>query len=251
MRPRSLLVNSLHTEVHVWLANPDEPMAAGRLQRLEMLLDPGERTRHRRFRFERDRRLFLVAHALLRTTLSRYRDLPPAAWTFRAGAHGRPEIAGPEAGPPLRFNLAHAHGLAACAVTLGCAVGIDVERRRPIDELSSLARQTLTAEEHRSLQALPAAERATRFLVSWTLKEAYSKARGLGLALPLGSFGFVLEEGGAGRIRLVPPADDRDEDWQFQVCRPTAEHHLALAVRCGRGAERLIRTETQRFGPAP
>jgi 4'-phosphopantetheinyl transferase len=243
-------VNPLHTEVHVWLADPDEPLDAGQLQRLEMLLDAGERNRHRRFRFERDRRLFLVAHALLRTTLSRYQDLPPAAWTFRVGAHGRPEVANPEAGPTLRFSISHVHGLAACAVTFDCAVGIDVERRRPIDDLPSLALRTLTAAENRTLEALPQAERAPHFLVSWTLKEAYSKARGLGLSLPLGSFGFILEGDGAGRIRLVPPPDDRDDDWQFQVCRPTAEHHLALAIRRGRGAERLIRTETHRFGPA-
>jgi 4'-phosphopantetheinyl transferase len=250
MVPDSPLLHSLPTEVHVWLADPDERMDAAQLERLAMVLDPEERGRHRRFRFERDRRLFLVAHALLRTTLSRYRETPPAAWRFGTGAHGRPEIAEPAPGPLLRFSLSHARGLAACAVTLDCDVGIDVEISKPMDDLSSLARQALTAEERRALEALPAAERAASFLVSWTLKEAYGKARGLGLSLPLGSFGFAIEGRGGDRIRLLPPPDDRGDAWQFRISRPTAEHQLALAIRCGRGAERSIRYRSISFSAA-
>lgn len=237
------LFDALRTEVHVWLANPGACTDPALLARFQEELSAEERTRHRRFLRDRDRHLFLVAHALVRRTLSRYCAVPPQEWGFVAGDHGRPEIAHPLTSPALRFNLSHTLGLAGCAVALDLPVGLDLEHARQLRDLDGLARVTLSAGELDDLSTRPADERPERFLTIWTLKEAYSKARGLGIALPLRSYGFSLEGG----VRLLPPPGDDPGSWQFLSARPTAEHRLALAIRRGPGADRLIRIEAEPF----
>jgi len=92
------------------------------------LLSEEERTRCARFMFARDRRDFAIAHALLRQTLSRHHPIPPREWTFVPEPHGKPRISADlTTAADLHFNIAHTHGLVACAVSRGADVGIDVE----------------------------------------------------------------------------------------------------------------------------
>lgn len=242
----TLLFRALRTEVHVRLADPGDCTDPALLERFEAELDAEERARCRRFLRERDRHLFLVAHALVRRTLSRYCAVPPAAWEFVAGAHGRPEIAHPLTDPPLRFNLSHTPGLAGCAVALDLPVGLDLERTREMDDLAGLARLSLAPGELHELLARGDQERPGHFLTLWTLKEAYSKARGLGIALPLRSYGFAIA---GGSVRLLPPPDDDPGAWQFHCAQPDSGHHLAVAFRRGPGADRIVRIEPERFSP--
>jgi len=184
-----------------------------------------------RFRFERDRRIQLATRALVRTILSKYEDVPPAAWRFETGEKGRPEIAHPPSS--LRFNLSNTHGLVVCAVVREVDVGVDVE---PLDRRWSMriAERYFSPAEVAALRTLPEEARARRFLDLWTLKESYIKARGLGLALPLDRFTFVLEAGRPPRVEIAPELGDRGESWQFARLEPTPRHVLALCVRrCG------------------
>ena len=138
--------------VHVWtLPVPPGPEDEG----LD-LLDTGETARWHRFRRPETRRLFAVAHALVRTALSRYAAVDPRDWRFTAGEHGRPDLAGPQTG--LSFNLTHTDGLAACAIARGLAVGIDAERRGRRLDLDGMARVAF-AEPERAQFAAAAPER--------------------------------------------------------------------------------------------
>ncbi len=216
-------------EVHVWLTEPEavpEPL----LPAYAALLDEGERERHRRFHFERHRRQFLVSHALVRVTLSRYAPVAPAAWSFVTNAYGRPEIRG-EGTPRLRFNLSHTEGLALCAVTVEADLGADVEDSQRPGETVSLAEQCFAPSEAAELRALPASLQRERFFEYWTLKEAYLKARGAGLSLPLAHFAFHLAPGAPPRISFDERLPDVPEAWQFVLLRPSARHFGALAVR--------------------
>ncbi len=135
---RSLKPNSLaHGEVHVWYARVDL-IGDAALAQYHSLLSRNEADRRNRYRFETDRRLFLVSHALLRLGLSRYVDVAPTGWRFVQNGYGKPEIAQPRTDPPLRFNLSHTRGMAALAVTLGREIGVDVENcRRKIDAVGT------------------------------------------------------------------------------------------------------------------
>jgi 4'-phosphopantetheinyl transferase len=218
-------------EAHLWLARPGAFGAAALDE-----LDAGERERHARFAFERDREMFRTAHCLTRRALSRYLAVPPRDWRFEAGEHGRPEIAAP-ARRALRFNLSHTRGLVACVVTGEQDCGVDVEEAtRPIDA-GALARRFFAPAEAAALQAAPAAEVPRRFFRFWTLKEAYLKARGTGLALPLDGFWFDPDEP---RISFGPDFVDTPAGWGFSVHAPTPHHLVAVAIRWGaRGPGRV------------
>ena len=240
-------------EAHLWSVGPAAFADAARLARWRAMLTDDERARTDRFRFARDRRISLVTRALVRVTLSRYCDVPPAQWRFRPGDHGRPEIAAPVS--PLRFNVSHTRGLVVCLVGWGRALGVDVESLDRPRRWLDLAERFLAPAEARAVRGLPAARRPLRFLEYWTLKEAYVKARGRGLTLPLAGFWFDLPartEDGI-RIRFTPAVDDDPARWQFSLDRLGAGHVVATAVdRTGTERVRIARYEAGlRAGAGP
>src|SRR5262249_33539026 len=152
-------------------------------------------------------------------------------WVFAANAHGKPEIAGPKGMLPLSFNLSHTRGLAVVAVTLSSEIGVDVENVQRREVGLELAERYFAAEEGVYLGRLAAAERKSAFFDYWTLKEAYLKARGLGLSLPLDAFNFSLAEGQSPQVSFSPPIVDGRTDWQFvQLVLPPC-YKVAVAIR--------------------
>ncbi len=214
-------------DVHVWYCNIDDVRDADLLARYDALMTDGERVRHRRYYFERDRHMFLITRALVRTVLSHYADCEPAAWRFGANEYGRPHIVGPVSGP--FFNLSNTPGLVACAVAHTERVGVDVEKITRRTEPLNIASRFFSASEVASLTSVPECEQRERFFALWTLKEAYIKARGMGLAIPLGQFSYGLDDGPI-YIRFDPALQDPADDWAFALLRATDEHFLSLAI---------------------
>ena len=228
-------VDALETEVHVWLARPDAVTDAAHLADCIAMLCDDERERYRRFRFEQDRHLFLVAHALVRRVLSCYVDVDPADWRFVSGAHGRPEIAAPPLPVNLRFNLSHTSGLAACVVTVNDACGVDAERLDRRTRMRAIAAKLFAGPEvHDLLEREGSAVYHERFYTYWTLREAWCKALGTGLAHEDRSVWFDLD--GCDAVRLHGAAGQ----WQFAVEKPTTEHVLAIAVLGTDGIDKAV-----------
>jgi 4'-phosphopantetheinyl transferase len=192
------------------------------------VLSPEEQTRASRFVFARDRRDYTAAHALLRTSLSRYAAVAPRSWTFGEDSGGKPFVVAEPGAPPLTFNLSHTQGLVACAIAAGAPVGVDVESiERTVDE--RVARRFFSTEETSALvHCRPAARRTSRFFDLWTLKEAYIKAIGQGLSHPLNTIVFAIGDDGA--ITFLPPPEVDAASWSFRLFAPTAHHRLAVAV---------------------
>ena len=216
-------------EVHLWYARSDEIRDAATLERFAALMAPEERARHDRFVFEKDRHQFLVTRGMVRTLVGRYLSVDPAACAFVANQYGRPSLSYPE-GTPLSFNISHTAGLVVCAFAHEPEIGVDVEDASRAIEGPELARRFFSPDEAEALDGLPEAERPARFFDYWTLKEAYIKARGMGLSLPLDGFSMQLDAARPG-IRFTPAIDDDPETWQFVRLRPTPRHVLAVAVR--------------------
>ncbi len=209
-----------------WLAPGAVPADAWPL--LTACLDAGERERAGRFHFAADRAAYVAAHALTRALLSQYAPRAPQDWRFAVGPYGRPEIL-PEAGdPPLRFNLSHNRGLVAVAVTHARDIGIDAEAVDAARLTLDLAAHTFAPAEVAQVRALPEAARTEALFAFWTLKEAYIKAVGRGLSLPLDSFAFSLAPT---VIRFTEACADDPATWRFERLSPTRSQALALAVR--------------------
>jgi 4'-phosphopantetheinyl transferase len=213
----------------------------------ERILSKEEAARARRFRVAKDRRRFALTRALVRRELSRYVDIPPADWRIENEAHGRPFVASPAEGTKLRFSAAHTEGLVLCAVAAGREIGADVERLRD-DASLEIARHFFAPSEVEALRATPLERRAEGFFTCWTLKEAYIKARGLGLSLPLDKFAFDLAGDPCTRVEFDPALGDHPAAWRFFSLCPTPQHRAAVCVGRPDGAEILL---TTRWAGAP
>ncbi|MDO8387766.1 MAG: 4'-phosphopantetheinyl transferase superfamily protein [Polaromonas sp.] len=209
-------------EVRLWLIDSSRA-TVGELQACEQSLSPDEQQRAGRFISSEARRQFVLARALLRRALSCCTGVPPAQWVFAQDPYGKPHVAEP-AGVPLSFNVSHTRGLAACAVTDGGAVGVDVEHRGRTLDLPGLARQLFAAREMEHFESLEPQGARDYFFAIWTLKEAYLKARGVGLSHPLEA--VSLELAGANGARC----SDTDQPWHFLRSQPTRAHVLALCT---------------------
>jgi 4'-phosphopantetheinyl transferase len=207
-------------------------------------LSPDERERAGRFVRARDRRQFVLAHGLVRAALSRQvPTVDPAAWRFHPDRNGRPRIAGPETRGPVHFSLSHTEGCVACVVAPSVAIGVDVEAiDRPCQHLA-IAEFMFSPAEIAALRAVPQAELPERFFDYWTLKEAYVKARGLGLRLPLDQFSMRIESEHKIGITFAPGFDDDASRWCFMQASPSARLRLAVADGTGLGPTHPIIAE--------
>lgn len=220
----------LERAVHVWTAPCGRLADPGCAARWGAVLSEEERARHARFMFERDRNSFVAAHAATRLGLSHYAPADPQSWRFNAGPHGRPELAPSPEVPPLHFNLSHTDGMGICAFALGREVGADVERIDTRTPSREIAERFFAVPERRTLEPLEDDAFREQFFVYWTLKEAYIKARGMGLLLPLGHFWFDLE-GPEIRIHFGPKIQDDDPArWQFATYRVGPSHRVSVAA---------------------
>lgn len=221
------------SEAHLWLMRAPEPLEREPLAPLLRWLAPDEVARYERYLVEHARDEFFLTRVLVRSVLSRYAAIEPEAWEFERNEHGRPEVSGPEGAPRVRFNLSNTRGLIACMVRGEGEreVGVDVEDTERKGETVRIAEHFFAPEEVRSLRALPEGRQRLRFFEHWTLKEAYIKARGMGLAIPLDRFAFHLDAPPAIRIAFDPRLGDDASSWQFGLSRPSSRHMLAWAVR--------------------
>jgi 4'-phosphopantetheinyl transferase len=199
--------------IHVWRA----ALSVGNttLQQLVEYLSPQELARSDRFLFESDRLHFIVARGILRELLGEYLKQPPHSIRIEAGAYGKPVVHGETGASSLRFNLSHSHGLALYAFARGREVGIDVEKIRPEIALQGIESRYFSAQEGRELQKLPDNLRAEGFFLCWTRKEAYLKARGQGLQVPLDSFDVSLTPNEPPNLNSA----DRKR-WTIRSCYP-------------------------------
>jgi 4'-phosphopantetheinyl transferase len=191
-------------EVHVFTADLDGTDSD------DSVLSEDELERAARFRFDVDRHRFVAGRATLRRLLAAYLDTAPAAVELRYGAQGRPFVPG----PGLSFNVAHSGSTALFAFAPGFDVGVDVEllaHARPGDE--RVADRFFSPLEVATLRAHASAARPHAFLRCWTRKEAFVKARGDGLSLPLQAFDVTFAEGVRPAVLRTSWSADEPTEW--------------------------------------
>jgi 4'-phosphopantetheinyl transferase len=233
-------LDSLIEEVHIWSASTDDVRALRATRTFEAWLSDDEIERYRRFRRAGDRERFLLARATLRHALSQYADVEPERWRFVTARGGRPELDAPFDALGLRFNVSHTPGLVACLMSGTVSGGVDVEGLDRVPDVFKLAPIGCSSAEREELAGLPPAAANSRFYELWTLKEAYVKARGTGLKLPLNRVTFAGGGGEPIRVRFDAPVEDDPQQWQFALWRPSPRHQGALALRRGAGPDRAV-----------
>ncbi len=215
-------------QVHLWRASLELPTSCA--QSLESSLTPDERQRADRFHFDKDRRHFIVARGVLRDILSRYLATEPGQLRFRYSDYGKPALMLTPGQPELTFNLSHSYTLALYAIAHRRQIGIDLEYIRPLADIERIAGRFFSNRENDTFQALPQSQKLEGFFNCWTRKEAYIKARGEGLSLPLNRFDVSLRPGEPAALLEVRDEPAEMARWSLQAVRPGSNYAAALVV---------------------
>ena len=216
-------------EVHVWHAHLDEHDADS----LKLLLTPDESSRADRFHFAKDRNHFVVARGLLRKLLGKYAGVSPGQLRFTYAEKGKPSLAEPQ-GSLLQFNLAHSHGRAIYAFSIDREVGVDLELRRADFAGDQIAERFFSAAEVAVFATLPVELKQQAFFDCWTRKEAYIKARGDGLSLPLDEFDVSFAPGAEAALLRNHKEPDEITRWTMRSI-PAPDGYAAALVVEGQG----------------
>ena len=189
------------------------------------LLSEEERERAEKFRFDWLKRRYIVAHGHMRAILASYTGIPARELQFQITAFGKPFL---DATFGVHFNLSHSGELAILAVGTN-EMGADVEFIRSLYDFESIASGFFSAREISELQQYAAPERIRAFYRCWTRKEAFIKAIGKGLSIPLSSFAMSLEEDRGELLEITPP--EQVTDWTITALDLGPDYVGAVAMR--------------------
>jgi 4'-phosphopantetheinyl transferase len=215
-------------EVHVWLAKLDEHQP----EHFRPLLAEDEVARADRFHFAKDRNHFVVARGWLRKLLAGYLGTLPAGLRFDYAEKGKPSLAADQANA-INFNLAHSHGLALFAFSRAREIGVDLEFMREDIEDEKIAERFFSGREIVELRGVPIELKKQAFFNCWTRKEAYIKARGEGLSMPLDQFDVSLGPGEAAALLRNDKEPDEVRRWTMQSVSVPDGYVAALVVEGG------------------
>jgi 4'-phosphopantetheinyl transferase len=180
--------------------------------------------------------------------LSRYLGRPPEELGFSYNEYGKPQIvsAGSDA-EPLHFNLAHSKGLALYAFTRLGEIGVDIEYIRPGFPDEEIARRFFSATEVANLNQLPVDDRQKGFFNCWARKEAFIKAKGLGLSLGLDQFDVSLDATQPAALLRTGWDASEAAEWSLREIETESGYAAAVAVRAHDWELKFRRLENDRL----
>lgn len=215
-------------EIHVWRI----PLELGSesMERLRHSLSEDELERSNSFKFQEGRRRYIAARGCLRNILAYYLGLEASKLRFVYNSHGKPELAKGYGYKSLAFNLSHSHELGLIAVAWDRQVGVDLEMIRSNVEREQLAERFFSKREVSDLRSVPDEMRERAFFACWTRKEAFIKARGQGLSLPLDQFDVSLNPQNPPVIFAIHGDEIEARKWSLFHLDPHPGYVAALAI---------------------
>ena len=192
-----------------------------------------EMGRYKRFTFDHHRKQFLLGRMLIRKTLSEYANIAPDKWNFIENKYGKPAIAPELNHSSLFFNLSHSGDRQVLVLAKTEAIGVDIESSNKPRRVVKISDRYFSPLEVGEMMALPDSDRLSRFYDLWTLKEAYIKACGLGLAIPLQQFSYQFPSEHRVLIEFSEERNDDATQWQFWQIDPGGPFKMAIAIKSG------------------
>jgi 4'-phosphopantetheinyl transferase len=216
-------------EVHLWRV--DLEATGGNESRWQKLLSPDEAARASRFHFPIDRQRFAASRALLRTILGAYLGADPNTLSFAYSQKEKPSLVQADADSGVTFNVSHSGGIALLAFTRRRDIGVDLEQVRRDFDVEAIARRFFSPWEKNQLASLPNGERFEGFFRCWTRKEAYIKATGDGLSLPLHQFDVAIKAEEIDALLSTRPDASEAAQWSLREVPAGSGYVAALCVR--------------------
>ena len=194
------------------------------------LLSADEVTRANRFRFQKDRRRFIVCRSALRRLLGEYLGIPSQEVSFEYSANGKPSLKPRDNPHGLCFNVAHSDDQVLIAFGGEHQLGVDIEKMRGDVDTKSLAERFFSRREREELRALPEPSQVPAFFACWCRKEAFIKAIGDGLSFPLADFSVSVHPDGRPVLEEIRGSVDSGLRWSLADLAVGNEYRAALAV---------------------
>ena len=218
-----------NNEIHIWYILTQEVCDLDFFTAHRHLLSAEELYTYQQFYFEAHQYQYILTRVLVRTVLSKYRNVNPQEWVFFKNKYGKPEAIQSGDAPRLRFNLSHTDGLIVCAVILDKDIGIDVENilKKKLD--MTIAKRYFSQSEMKDLLESPSVLRKERFFDFWTLKECFVKAKGQGLSIPLQDISFEIQKEGSVKL-IFKPKNNYADNWAFWLSNVSSAHKMAVAI---------------------
>lgn len=197
------------------------------------IISSSEQEKIEQKRTNNDKQDALITRGLIRCVLSRYKPLTPNQWQFKKGWNGKPSVSSTclSTENDIEFNLSHANGLIACAITKSSPLGIDVEYTKRKSNTYKLASRYFSESENADLNAQPYDQQPIEFYNYWTLKESYIKACGDGLSIPLKHFSFDITVPQNIKLNFDAARDDNPVHWTSLLFNVSDDHTMALTVK--------------------
>jgi 4'-phosphopantetheinyl transferase len=215
-------------QIHIWYCALHQE--ASRCSELIQTLSLDELIRAEKFHFDRDRKNFIVCRGVLRETLGHYLGVEPDQIQFCYGKFGKPALVDTSDMPRIRFNLSHSKNLAVYAFTRDREIGVDIEHTHHIPEMDQIAEQFFSARENAVFCALPPHKKKEGFFNCWTRKEAFIKAIGGGLSVPLNKFDVSLAPGEPARLLKIEGDSQAASRWTINELQSPSGFAAAVTV---------------------
>lgn len=214
-------------QVHLWHCRFDANKQC--METFKRILSEDEKQKAGRFKFNIHRERSIISRGVLRTLLGRYLEKKPSELEFGYTAHAKPYLKNEGS---LRFNVSHSGNRAVFGFVHGGEIGVDIEKVKSDFEVMDIAQNFFSSDEIRTLQALPEEQKVEGFYRCWTRKEAFIKAKGMGLSFPLTSFSVSLDADKAELLRTEWAAAEKKE-WKLFTFIPAKNYLVALSVGAG------------------
>lgn len=221
-------------EVHIWKVNLEDNISD--IEYFRSILSDDEIKRADRFYFEKDRNNFTIARGLLRIILSEYIKLKPEKIIFSYNEFGKPGIEENLNGQKITFNISHSKNLALYAVSQKRNIGVDIEFMREKVLFREIAERFFSDNEIKELFSLPEEIHKEAFFNGWSRKEAYIKAKGKGLAIPLSEFDVSLSP--VKPAKLLETRDEKQSWYDYTLYELKVDNgYKAALVAMGKDLE--------------
>lgn len=217
-----------HDEIHIWSASLEQ--SAQDVTGLFSSLSQDEKERSKRFYFARDQNRYITGRGMLRALLGNYLGIKPDQIEFSYGAYGKPALGTTFHGKNLQFNLSHSNDKVIYIFNWDQPIGIDIEHARPMKDMDDFALQCFTPNECNFIHALSKDKKQESFFKLWTCKEAFLKANGSGLTVPINQVEVSLATDGSASVTSI--GDDREQagSWHLELFTPIKDYQAALAI---------------------
>lgn len=235
--------------VHLHIVEMPLSISTAEINRLSVVLSKSEREKWQRYRFKKDQDNYLVARVLVRTLLSEYlNNREPGKWEFDVNRYGKPHLTNNPTNRNIYFNISHTRGYVVCVFGLHDYLGVDIELINSNIDIASLAVQYFSEEEVENLLDLPSEAQLGRFYEYWTMKEAFIKAIGMGLSMPLDHFSVRFIKENQTLIKFLEDYPFSTMTWD--VKRIMRFNNCKAAICIGTTTSKLINIKVEEFGTA-